>query len=455
MAEHRRATDPLRRLVTGLLVPFLLTGTALAQGTSPTAERFRLANGLDVILIPDRATQVVAVEVWYEAGSRNDPAGRAGLAQLFERLMFAGSTHVPRGGHARIVEDVGGRTVASVDEEVARFGEVVPSSRLGLALWLEAERMRGIAIHDSVVAGAIAARLSELVDQAGGESYRNALLRGMAGAYDSASCTSAYGRPMSAVLTGLSALRAEEVRAFFVERYSPGNARLVVAGDFEPRATRAVVESYFGGVPSARRPEAPPCSDAAPATPTRTAISLPGAPQAAAGVFFPIPTHDHPDTPGLELLEIILSRGSFSHLSQELASDPAIVSGWQAGALGLRRAPGVFGFFGIAGEGVSADSLAAFLAAQAAWMAGGEFDESDLTRAKQIHLATTASTRERPGDIARVAQHAAAFHPASLPGGSPEETASTIPLEELRRIARIYFSADRAVTLLVSPGVGP
>jgi predicted Zn-dependent peptidase len=59
------------------------------------AERFHLGNGLEVVLLPDRATQVVAIEVWYEAGTRHDPAGKAGLAQLFERLMFAGSTHVP------------------------------------------------------------------------------------------------------------------------------------------------------------------------------------------------------------------------------------------------------------------------------------------------------------------------------------------------------------------------
>jgi zinc protease len=454
MPEPRRATNPLRRLALGILVPFLLAGQARAQAAPPAPERFRLANGLEVDLIPDRATQVVAVEVWYEAGSRHDPAGRAGLAQLFERLMFAGSPHVPIGGHARIVEDVGGKTVASVDEELSRFGEVLPSSRLGLGLWLEAERMRGIAIDDSVIASVIGVRLSELAGQTGAESYRDALLRGMAAVYDSAACTSVYGRPLSAVITGLSALTGPEVRDFFLARYTPGNARLVVAGDFEPRATRALVESYFGGIPSGPRPAVPACADAAVAVPRRISLSVPGAPEAAAGLFFPIPSHDHPDIPGLELLEIILSRGSFSHLSRELASDPGRMSAWQAGVLGLRRAPGVFGFFGVAGDGVPADSVARFFAAQAAWIESGAFEESDLARARQIQLATAASTRERPGDIARVREHGAVFHPASPPGGSPEETPTTITLEELRRIARTYFGADRAVTLLVSPGAG-
>jgi len=454
MTEHRRGTHSLRRLGLGILVPFLFAGSAMAQAAPPTAERFRLANGLEVDLIPDRATQVVAVEVWYEAGSRHDPAGRAGLAQLFERLMFAGSTHVPIGGHARIVEDVGGKTVASVDEELARFGEVLPSSRLGLGLWLEAERMRGIAIDDSVVASVIGARLSELADQSGAESYRDALLRGMTAVYDSTACTSSYGRPLSAMIAGLSELQGSEVRDFFLARYTPGNARLVVAGDFEPRATRAMVESYFGGIPSRRRPADSSCTDATAAGPRRIPLSLPGAPEAAAGLFFPIPSHDHPDTPGLELIEIILSRGNFSHLSRALVSDPGRMSAWQAGTLGLRRAPGVFGFFGVAGAGVPADSVASFFAAQASWVANGEFDESDLDRARQIQLATTASTRERPGDVARVREHGAVFHPASPPGGSPEEAPKRITLEELRRIARTYFSAGRAITLVVSPGAG-
>ena len=454
MPELRRASVPLRRLVLGTLVPFLLAGQAQTQTAPPAPERFRLANGLEVDLIPDRSTQVVAVEVWYEAGSRNDPVGRAGLAQLFERLMFAGSPHVPIGGHARIVEDVGGKIVASVDEELSRFGEVLPSSRLGLGLWLEAERMRGVAIDDSVVASAIGARLSELADQTGAESYRDALLRGMAAVYDSTACTSVYGRPLSAVISGLSALSGSEVRDFFLARYTSGSARLVVAGDFEPRATRALVESYFGGIPAGRRPAVPSCTDAAPAVPRRIALAVPGAPEAAGGLFFPIPSHDHPDTPGLELLEIILSRGSSSHLSRELASDPGKLSAWQAGVLGLRRAPGVFGFFGVAGDGVTADSVASFFAAQAAWVGSGAFEESDLARARQIQVATAASTRERPGDIARVREHGAVFHPASPPGGSPEEAPGTITLEELRRIARTYFGADRAVTLLVSPGAG-
>ena len=439
-----------RPLLGTLLLLSSLAGPVGAQGAP--AERFRLGNGLEVLLLPDRATQVVAIEVWYEAGTRHDPAGQAGLAQLFERLMFAGSTHVPRGGHARIVEDVGGRLVASVDEEVARFGEVLPSNRLALGLWLEAERMRGVALDDSLLATVIAGRVSELSDQAGREPYRNALLRGLAGVYDSASCVAPYVRSIAETTAGTASVRAAQAQAYFSARYGPGNARLVVAGDFDPTTTRTLVESYFAGVDPAPPPEEVPCPSAATTAPRILALTEPAVTQSAAGLFYPIPSHANADTPALELIEIILARGSFGHISMSLAAEPVRPMGWQAGILGLRRAPGVFGFFGVAAPGVSADSLAAFFAAQAAWAAGGGISESDLARAKQIHLATVASTMERPGDIARSAHHAAAFHPGAPPGASPEEISSPVTLEELRRVARTYLAPDRAITLLVSPG---
>ncbi|MDH4132944.1 MAG: hypothetical protein OEV95_14200, partial [Gemmatimonadota bacterium] len=97
-------------------------------------------------------------------------------------------------------------------------------------------------------------------------------------------------------------------------------------------------------------------------------------------------------------------------------------------------------------------SLAGFFASQAAWAAGDGIRESDLVRAKQIRLATVASTMERPGDIARSAHHGEAFHPGHPPGGTPEEVSGAVTLDELRRVARTYLVPERAVTLLVSPG---
>jgi zinc protease len=270
--------------------------------------------------------------------------------------------------------------------------------------------------------------------------------------YDSASCAAAYVRSLAEIIAGTAALRPAEARAFFAARYVPGNARLVVSGDFDPTATRALVESYFAGVEPGPPPETVPCLSATAKGPRTLTLTEPAATQSAAGLFYPIPDHGHADIPALELIEIILARGSFGRISVALAAEPIRPVGWQAGILGLRRAPGVFGFFGVAAPGVPADSLAAFFAAQAAWAAGEGITESELARAKQIHLATVASTMERPGDIARAAHHAAAFHRDSPPGGSPEETDSGVTLDELRRVARTYLTPDRAVTLLVSPG---
>lgn len=440
----------LRSMALALLLPAL---PAAAQApASPGPERFRLENGLDVILLPDRATQVVAVEVWYEAGSRHDPRGQAGLARLFEQLMFAGSPNVPRGGHARIVEDAGGRLVAEVDEEVARFGQVLPSSRLSLGLWLEAERMRGVAVNDSLFAAIIPSRLGQLAGEVEREPYRNALVQGIAGVYDSTSCAAPYIRPPAETIAGTAALRPADAAAFFAARYRPSNARLVVAGDFDPAAARALVTEYFGGIPAAPAPPASPCTEAAPGRTGRVERIERAADQPAAGLFLPLPPHDHADTPALELIEIILARGRFARIPQAMAAGDPVALGWQAGTLGLRRAPGVFGFFGVAGPGVSADSLAAFFAAQARWVASGGPTEADLARAKEIHRATLASATERPGDIGRAALHTLTYHPAARFGDVPEAAAGAVTLQDLHRVGQTYFAPDRSLTLVVAPG---
>src|SRR5512143_2552196 len=139
-----------RLLPSALFLPLLLLNRPLdAQAAGKIAfERFTLENGLDVLLSPDHTTQVAAVTVWYLTGSRDDPPGKAGLARLFDELMFAGSANVPLGGHATLIERGGGRFDSSIEEDISEFSQAVPSNRLNQALWLEADRMRGVVVND-------------------------------------------------------------------------------------------------------------------------------------------------------------------------------------------------------------------------------------------------------------------------------------------------------------------
>ncbi len=434
--------------------------TCIATGPLPAQhapghiafEQYALPNGLTVILSPDHTSQVVAVDVWYRAGSRDEPPVRAGLARLFERLMYAGSANVPAGGHAAIVENVGGRGEAGADEDIARYIQTLPSNRLNLGLWLEADRMRSLNINDTTVAEARDGLLRELQQKIGEEVYTASVLDAVASLYDSTACPG-YTHPPTGRVGTITAITTADVQGFYRQRYAPGNARLVVTGDFDSAEARSLILQYFGDLPA---------SDAAP-TVSCTATSAAGArtlttrdrlaSHPAVGLFYRIPGADHADMPALQLLGLILGRGREARLAQVLGG-PGLAIATQAGVLGDREGPGAFGLFAIAADGVSADSLQALLEAQIRWIMSDSLGEAELVRAKYISRATTVSGRERAEDLAEALHHAATFR------GGPEAVNTELPqtmgltVADVRRVARTWIVPARALTLVVTPGDG-
>ncbi|PZM93435.1 MAG: peptidase M16, partial [Actinobacteria bacterium] len=107
-------------------------------------ETTRLENGLRVTVSPDHSAPVVAVNLWYDVGSRHEPEGRTGFAHLFEHLMFEGSVHVAKAEHMRLIQGAGGSLNATTNPDRTNYFETVPAEHLALALWLEADRMGGL-----------------------------------------------------------------------------------------------------------------------------------------------------------------------------------------------------------------------------------------------------------------------------------------------------------------------
>lgn len=447
---------------TRLRLGFTLFGACLCLAAAPlrgqradgrlSFEQYTLPNGLTVLLSPDHTSQVVAVDIWYRAGSRDEPPARAGLARLFERLMFAGSANVPPGGHAAIVENVGGRGEAGTDEDIARYTQTLPSNRLNLGLWLEAERMRSLTINDTTVAEAREGLLAELQQKIGDETYTGAVLDAVASLYDSTSCPG-YTHPPTGRVGTIGAITTADVQGFYRARYTAANARLVIAGDFDPAEARALIAEYFGPMPTTPAAPAAAC----------TATFFPGArtitsrdrlaSHPAIGLFYRIPASNHADMPVLQLLGAILGRGREARLAEVLGGTGLAIA-TQAGVLGDRTGPGAFGLFAVAADGVSADSLRRLLEAQVAWVSSDSLGEAELARAKHIYRATAVSGHERPEDIAEGLHHAATF------GGAPETvnthltTTLAVSLADLRRVARTWFTPANALTLVVTPEAG-
>ncbi len=457
---HRLTTLPslsvrLSIPIAALLLTLLGTVALCAQTAGRVGyQRFSLANGLDVLLAPDHASQVVAVSVWYRAGSRDEPAGKAGLARLFERLMFTGSANVPAGGHGAIIEDAGGLLAAAVDEETSRYSETLPSNRLSLGLWLEAERMRSLAINDTTVAQSQSGLLGDLEARVGGEAYTGAIFDAIASVYDSTACPG-YAHPSIGRVNTIQSITAADAREFYQRYYRPNNARLVVSGDFDPVATRQEIERDFGDIPRGPDVVEAPCTMTPVSGPRARTVGDRLASRVAVGRFYPIPPHRDASTPALELLGIILTQGSGSRLTAKLVRETRSADAAQGGLLTDRAGAGVFGLFVVGADKMNADTLGAQLAAFAAWASGNGPTEADLTRARSIYLATAISAWERPATVAEALHHAVSMHGAVDVVNTELKDVLAVTLADLRQVAATWLAPDRALTVTVLPETAP
>ncbi len=279
-------------------------------------EQFTLPNGLRVIYSEDHSTPIVTVDVWYEVGSRNERPGRSGFAHLFEHMMFQGSAHVKKEEHNQLVERAGGIANGSTTEDRTYYWETVPSNRLNLALWLEADRMRSPAITEDNFENQRQTVKEERRLRIDNQPYQAAFTDGLTWPFDSTTCFP-YAHTVIGSMADLDAAKLSDVQAFFETYYAPNNASLMVVGDFNPAELRRLVNEYFAGVPSHAAPEVPRC-DAGTASakgPQRREVHDAQAHLDLVMRLYRIPEHRSADTPALEILNIILGQGESSRLN--------------------------------------------------------------------------------------------------------------------------------------------
>jgi zinc protease len=249
------------------LVALLAAGVAVLAGQAPRpgavavppldlrTEKYRLGNGLEVILRKESRLPVVAVNLWYHVGPANEVAGRTGFAHLFEHMMFEGSGHVEEGEADRLLEGIGTSENGSTNFDYTDYiVPDVPANQLELALWLQSDRM---------------GFLLDRLDQASLSNQQAVVRNERREHYDDAPYGLADeevyhrlfppGHPYHADIIGshadIQAARLDDVRDFFRHYYGPNNASLVIAGDIDVARTRQLVEKYFGTIP--RGPDVP------------------------------------------------------------------------------------------------------------------------------------------------------------------------------------------------------
>ena len=211
-----------------------------------TFSKHTLANGLDVLLHEDRACPIVAVNLWYHVGSKNERPGHTGFAHLFEHLMFEGSQHY-NGGYFQPLQGAGATLNGSTNADRTNYWEVVPSNALDLALWMESDRMGFLlpALTEAKFANQRDVVLNERRQNYENRPYGLAAMAMLAALYPP---EHPYHWTTIGEIADLEALRLDDVHAFFRRYYHPANASIALAGDIDAERALALVDDYFGDI---------------------------------------------------------------------------------------------------------------------------------------------------------------------------------------------------------------
>ena len=329
----------VRRLPTAIALLALLAPPLAAQSAVEIPyERFVLPNGLTVLVHEDHKAPIVAVNVWYHVGSKNERPGRTGFAHLFEHLMFNGSEHYDKEFQDPLeragATDLNGTT----NEDRTNYFANVPTSALDLALWLESDRMGHLL-------GAITQ--AKLDEQRG--VVQNEKRQGENEPYGKVwdfltprlyPANHPYSWTVIGSMEDLDAAKLDDVKGWFQSYYGPANAVLVVAGDIDVATAKAKVERYFGDIPSGP-PVARQETWIAKRTGSQRGVMQDRVPQARLYKVWNVPEWGSADGDYLGLAASALSTGKSSRLFKRLVYDEQIATDVDASA-DLREIGGLF-----------------------------------------------------------------------------------------------------------------
>lgn len=320
-------------------------------------ERFTLKNGLRVVLSPDNAVPVVSVAIYYSVGSRNERAGRSGFAHLFEHMLFQGSDNVPKGAYFSYVQNAGGTLNGTTSTERTNYFVTLPANQLPLALWLESDRLRSLKVTQENLDNQREVVKEEKRLRIDNQPYATSQLR---------MSELMYRNPSNAHSTigsmdDLNAANLADVQDFFKTYYAPNNAVLSIAGDFDTKEARRLIEQYFATIPRQEKPfPAIDVNEPAEVAVRQETLRDSFAQLPAFRMGWKIPARRTPDFYALRLASELLTDGESSRLYQRLVKGDELALSVGSG-IDERRGPSGFLMFGIPKPGVEATRVRAVI----------------------------------------------------------------------------------------------
>jgi zinc protease len=412
-----------------------------------------LGNGLRVIYSEDHVAPLVAVNLWYHVGSANEREGRTGFAHLFEHMLFQGSANVAANEHFELVQRAGGTLNGSTWLDRTNYFETVPSNQLAIALWLEADRM---------------GRLLPAMTQQKLDTQRDVVKNERRWSVDNQPYgtwweklpaltfppTHPYHHSLIGSMEHLSEASLDDVAEFFATWYTPDNAVLTIAGDFEPAEARALVAQYFGEIP--RNPSPPARPDFS--VPPRFAhalreeveddVQLP-----RAIVAMRIPPSGSDAWYAASVASAILGMRKGSRLYRRLVRELQVAADASAYTFDLTKGADLLIVDATANGDVSSDRLELAVHDALDELARDGVTDAELARAQALietdFVSSLQSAADRADTLSRFATY---FGDASLVNAQPARYRA-VTSAQVTAFVRDWCTADNRATLLYVPKV--
>ena len=428
--------------VTAAVLATVVAGHAAAGDIA----HFTLANGLEVVVIPDHRAPVVTHMVWYRVGSADETLGKSGLAHFLEHLMFKGTAKNPAGRFSQLVATIGGQENAFTSSDYTGYFQRVPREELKTMMELEADRMTGLVLTDDVVRPELNVVLEEQNMRVANNPSARLGEQMEAALY----LNHPYGRPVIGWRHEIEQLDRDDALAFYRRFYTPNNAILVIAGDVTADAVRTMADDIYGKVPRVTeiKPRLRPQEPAQEAPRTVTLADARVA-QPSVSRYYLVPSSTSArsgESEALEVLAHILGRGSNSRLYRNLVVDKGIAinagASYDSTAVDATR----LSVYATPKPGISLAQLEEALDAVLANVMENGVTGEELERSKSRMVADAIYANDNQRTMAQWYGAALATGATVEDVGAWPERIRAVSADHVREAARRWLDKRRSVT---------
>ena len=444
---------PLRSLLVATALTFVPLFPAIANTAAedPGVVDFRLANGMEVVVIPDRRAPIVTHMVWYKVGSADEPPGKSGIAHFFEHLMFKGTKNHRPGEFGERVAEIGGSENAFTSYDYTAYYQTVSPEALGTMMAYEADRMRNLVLTDEVIGPERDVILEERRMRI--ENSPDALLDEEVDAalYQN----HPYRIPVIGWMHEMEQLNRIDATAFYERYYAPNNAILVVAGDVEAEVVRTLAEKTYGALaagpalPPRTRPQEPEQNTKRTVELADPRVNLP-----SFQTYWVVPSYTtsvNGEAEALDLLSEILGGGLRSRIYQKLVVEDGIASSAGASYSGTSLDATSFSVYGVPRGAATLDDVEKAVEAEIAKLVRDGVSETELEKAKTRFLRSMIFARDNQSGMANM------YGATLATGGTVADIAEwpdrirAISPAQVQAVAAKYLDMRRSVTGYLLP----